>query len=47
MSNINSSNDKVEVVYSSGEYDFQSLIEKAFKIYLKTGSYLSDKGEMS
>jgi len=47
MSNINSSNDKVEVVYSSSEHDFQSLIEKAFKIYLKTGSYLSDKGEMS
>ena len=35
----------IEVIYDKEGGDFQELVERAFKIYLKTGSYSLHKGE--
>jgi len=40
----NSPNDKVEVIYNGKCENLQNVIQKAFNIYLKTGSYHSNKG---
>ena len=38
-----SAKENVEIVYREGGESFQAIIEKLFKQYINTGSYLSDK----
>jgi len=39
-----STKENVESIYKEGGESFQAIIEKLFKQYIKTGSYLSEQG---
>jgi len=45
MNDNNFTNDKVEIIYNENGENFQELIEKAFNIYLRVGSYQTNKGD--
>jgi len=45
MENNNFTNDNVEVIYNKNGESFQELMQKAFDIYLRVGSYQTNKGD--